>query len=243
LEKNVLNLLCLDKNGNTLFEKRDIIKNKSIEEIKFYLFRSSHKILYICSEEKHLKQKNTFFNLRSYDENINLLAEIKLDKKLNYYEVNGENLFIFNKNEKCITISMYNHKLEMIRIFGQEKPLLPFFFSSGIDRFLVSNQFFITNEPRIHDDDAFHYNVKFINRSNGLVEASFKIYELFYQMRLYLDKFLITFNHKSCLLKCYNFKGDLLHQMTLDKKLEGSKFGVINKELYFILQDEIFYIF
>jgi len=188
-EENILNLLCLDKNGNTLFEKRDIIKNKSIEEITFYLFRSSHKILYIGSEEKHLKQKNTFFNLRSYDENINLLAEIKLDKKPDDYGVNGENLFLLNKNEKCITISMYNHKLEMIRIFGQENPLLPFFFSSGIDRFLVSNQFFITNEPRIHDDDAFHYNVKFINRSNGLVEASFKIYELFYQMRLYLEIF------------------------------------------------------
>ena len=37
-EKNILNLLCLDRDGNTLFEKKDLIKNKNIEdftELKF----------------------------------------------------------------------------------------------------------------------------------------------------------------------------------------------------------------
>jgi hypothetical protein len=31
-EKNILNLFCLDKNGKTVFEKNDLIKNKKIEE-------------------------------------------------------------------------------------------------------------------------------------------------------------------------------------------------------------------
>jgi hypothetical protein len=81
-EKNILNLLCLDKDGNTLFDKKDLIKNKEIEEIKFLCFRSSfNKTLYICTGEKHSNQTNTFYNLRSFDENFNFLAEIKLDKK------------------------------------------------------------------------------------------------------------------------------------------------------------------
>jgi hypothetical protein len=139
---------------------------------------------------------------------------------------------------------MYNHNLEMIQTVGQENSTVPFFFSPSINRFLVSNQYFIVKDPLIHDDDdEFHYAVTIINRSNGLVESSFKIYENFDQIKLYLDKFLITFNNKTCLLQCYNFKGDLLHKITLDKKLEGSYVTVINKELFFILHDRSFFIF
>ena len=142
---------------------------------------------------------------------------------------------------------MYNHKLEIIQTFGQENPLLPFFCSLKIDLFLVSNKYFIFNQPIIGEDDddndEYQNRVTIINRSNGLVEASFVIYEDFNQMRLYLDKFLLTFIDETCLLKCYNFKGDLLGKITLDKKFEGSYFGVINKELYFSLDNYKFLIF
>jgi hypothetical protein len=246
-EKNNLNLICLDKNGNTLFEKSDLIKNKNIEEIKLIRFRSSlNKIVYIYTEEKHLKQTNSFYNLRSYDENINLLVEVKLDKEPKGFELNGENLFIFNKNEICSTISMYNHNLEMIQTFGQENSLLPFFCSTDINRFLVSNQYFIINEPIFDDDDDDgddHNRITIINRSNGLVEGSFKIHEYFNQMRLYLDKFLLFFNDVTCSLKCFNFKGDLIHKITLDQTLERSVIRVIDKELFFTLYDHNYFIF
>jgi hypothetical protein len=239
-EKNILNLLCLDKNGNTLFEKSDLVKNKEIENfIKLYFdISKNNKIVYIFTGEKHLNQKKTFNNLHSFDENFNLLAEIKLDREPKGIELNGENLFIFNENEKSSTISMYNHSLEIVQTFGQENSILPFFFSTGIHRFLISNQYFIFYELIFDDDgDVDHTGVTIINRSNGLVESSFKIYEHFGQTQLYLDKFLITFNKLNCFIKCYNFKGDLLHNITLDKKLEGSKFCVINKELCFFLND------
>jgi len=60
-EKNILNLLCLDKDGNTLFEKKDLIKNQKKEEITELKFGSSShgKKLYICTGEKQI---NTFFN-------------------------------------------------------------------------------------------------------------------------------------------------------------------------------------
>jgi hypothetical protein len=239
-DKNILNLLCLDKNGNTLFEKKDLIKNKKIVEItRLVLFcYSQNKIVYICNEEKHLNQINTFINLRSFDENFNLLAVIKLDQRPYDCGVNGENLYILNKNEKCCTISMYNHNLEVTRKFGQENSLLPFYFSLKADIFSVSNQYFIINKPII-----YHNRVSIINRSNGLVETSFLIFENFHQIKLYLDKFLLIFNHETCLLQCYNFKGDLLHKITLDEKLEGSFFSVINKELCFKLKDGKFFIF
>jgi hypothetical protein len=245
LEKNILNLLCLDKDGNTLFERKDLVKNKKIEEIKISFFCSSHnKIAYICTREKHFKQMNSFYNLRSFDENFNLLAEIKLDHIPNDFGVNDKNLFLFEKNEKCCRISMYNHNLEMVQTFGQENSTLPYFFSLQIDIFLVSNQYFIINEPlfyKVDDDD--HNRVTIINRSNGLVEESFKIYEVFDQMELYLDKFLITFCNRTLLLKCYNFKGDLLGKITMDKKFKGSLVNVINKELSFFLDGNIFFIF
>jgi hypothetical protein len=246
LEENIFNILWLDNDCNILFEKKDLIKNKNIEEIKFFRFRSSHKIFYICTGEKHFRQMNTFFNLRSYDENINLLAEIKIDQKPKWFEVSGENLFLSNKNEKCCTILMYNQNLEMIQKFGQEDSLLPFFFSSDIYRFFVSNEYFIINEPIIDEDENHDENcnrVTIINRSNGSVESSFKIFEDFDQMRLYLDKFLLTFNKVTCFLKCFNFKGDLLGKINLGNNLKGSYIRVINKELFFILYDHIYFVF
>jgi hypothetical protein len=172
------------------------------------------------------------------------LAKIKLDKEPFDFGVNDENLFLLNENEKCRSISMFNHNLEMVQTFGQENSLLPYFFSLNIDLFLVSNQYFIINELIMdEDDDVDHNRVTIINRSNGLVEESFKIYEDFHYMRLYLDSFLITFNDATCFLKCYNFKGDLLGKIILDKKFEGSSFSVINKELSLFLDNEKFFIF
>jgi hypothetical protein len=235
-ENKILNLLCLDKYGKTLFEKKDLIKNEEIEEFTNFDFASSknNKILYIYTAEKHSKQKNTFYNLRSFDENFNLLAKLKLDKEPHDCGVNGETLFILNRNEKCCTISMYNHSLEIVQTFGQENSTLPYFFPPKNYVFLVSNQNFIFNERLIDEDEGDRHNsVTIINRSNGLVEVSFVIYEKFCKIHLYLDKFLLTFNDKTCFLKCYNFKGDLLHEITLDKKFKRSYLSVINKELCF----------
>jgi hypothetical protein len=244
-DKNILNLKRLDKDGNTLFEKRDLINNKKIKEFLQINFGSSknNKIVYIFTKEKHLREINTFFNLRSFDENFNLLAEINLDEEPTSFEVNGENLFILYENEIYSTISMYNQNLEIFQTFGQENSLLPFFFSPKIDIYSVSNQYFIINEIIDEGDDDSYDSIKIINQSNGLVEASFIIYEGFHQMQLYLDKFLITFNRETCLLQCYNFKGDLLYKITLDKKLKGSYISVLNKELCFILDSNKVYIF
>jgi len=251
-KKDLLNLICFDKDGNILFEKKDLIKNKKIENFYHLQFGSSSRgqLLFICTGERHLKQANSFYNLRSFDENFNLLAEIKLDKEPEEFEVNGKNLFLLNKKENFCTILMYNHNLEIKHKFDQENPILPFFCSSGINHFLVSNQYFIINEPIYYeddedddDDDGHHDNVTIINRSNGLVAHTFLIYENFHQMKLYLDKFLLAFNDKTCLLQCYNFKGDLLHKITLDRKLEGSYISVVNKELCFILPNNKIIIF
>jgi hypothetical protein len=87
---------------------------------------------------------NNFFNIRSYDENFEFLAKIKLEKRPHACGVNEENLFILNKNEKCCIISMYNHNLEMIQTFGQEDSMLPFYFSHDIIFFLTSDQYFIS---------------------------------------------------------------------------------------------------
>jgi hypothetical protein len=246
-EKNILNILCLDKNGKTLFDKKGLLKNKEIVKIPYLYFASSknNKVIYICTNEIHLKQVNSFFYLRSFDENLHFLAKIKLDKIPYDYGVNGDNLFIINQNENCCAITMYNPNLEMVQTFGQEDSLLPFYFSHDINAFLVSNQYFIIKELINEDDDEDEYynRVTTINRSNGLVQASFKIFEYFHQIRLYLDKFLITFNKVTCLLKCYNFKGDLLGKISLDEKLEGSEIFVINKELCFNLDNFNFLIF
>jgi len=241
--KNVLNFLCLDKEGNTLIEKKYLIKNQIIEEFIELnaVSTKNNKILYIITEEQYLNIMYTFYNLRSFDENFNLLAKIKLDEEPENFVVNGENLFLLFKNENFCTMSMYNPNLEIVQTFGQENSTLPYFFPPYCSYFLVSDKYFIFDEPIFDEDheDEDYNRVTTMNRSNGLVEHSFVIMEYFDQMKLYLDKYLITFNSMNH-LKCYNFKGDLLCEITLDKKLEGSDINVINKELCFILDDKIF---
>ena len=138
---------------------------------------------------------------------------------------------------------MYNHNLEKIQRFGQEDRMLQFYLPLSVNVFLVSNQYFIINgnfdNEDENDDD---YILKILNRSNGLVEASFKIHED-YRVKLYLDNFLITVDPNTRFLKCLNFKGDILHEITLDEKLKGSEFNVINKELCFELFKDKYFVF
>ena len=134
---------------------------------------------------------------------------------------------------------MYNQNFEMVQKFGQENSLHPFFFSTDINFFLLSDKYFIITKLTGDDDTT----VTIINRSNGLVEHSFNIYEEFHQMRLYLDKFLITFNRETRILKCYNFRGDLFRRITLDEKFEDSYFSVMNKELCFEQENDFIFIF
>jgi hypothetical protein len=132
---------------------------------------------------------------------------------------------------------MYNHNLEMMQTFGQEDSMLPFYFSHDIIFFFTSDQYFISFKQNF---DQKHYIVTIINRSNGLIESSFNIFENVNHLRLYLDKFLITFDQNTCSLKCYNFKGDLLAKINLDEKFRGSQFYVLNKELCFFLLGKYF---
>jgi hypothetical protein len=139
---------------------------------------------------------------------------------------------------------MYNSDLEMFQTCGQENTTLPFFCSLEINLFLVSNQYFLINETFFDEDDDFDYkSLTIINRSNGLVESSFKIFEYFHQMNVYLDKFLVKLSDDTCILKTYNLKGDLLGKITLNAKFRGSFITVLNKELCFNVANDKFVIF
>jgi len=61
-DKNVLNLLCFDKDGKTLFDKKDLIKNKKIESFVELNFASSKntKVIYIFTGEKNFKTDKYF---------------------------------------------------------------------------------------------------------------------------------------------------------------------------------------
>jgi hypothetical protein len=105
------------------------------------------------------------------------------------------------------------------------------------------NETLIVRDEVDDDDEKCNNSVTIINRLNGLIETSFVISEDFNQMQLYLDKFLITIHDISRSLKCFNFKGDLLNDITLEKKLEGSLIGVMNKELCLELRKNKFFLF
>jgi hypothetical protein len=199
------------------------------------------KIIYIYTEEKYFGQQVSLYKLRSYDAHFNLVAKIKLSKKRDDLVLHGENIFLLNKNEndEFYSLCMYNSKLEIVQKFGQANKSLPFYFASKIDFFFVSDQYFIINEPIKKKEEK----VTIINRSNGLVETSFVIYDIFHRLRLYLDKFVLTFNRETRMLKSYNLKGHLLSEIVLDEKLRSASFYILNKELCFATNEKKFCIF
>jgi hypothetical protein len=236
-----LNVVCVDREGNSLFEKKDLSPSKKIEDFKSVVFVSStSRISFIYTKEKHFGREDLIFNLRSFDANFNLLAKIKLVVEPVSLELDSDSLFLLNKNENenFHTISIYNYRLEMLKKIGQDNRLLPFFLTPEIDIFLISNQFFIVNEQLEKDT-----KIKIINRLNGLVESFFVILDYFHFIRLYLDKYLITFNRETRVLKSYTFKGQLLSVVTLDERVGFSFFTTLNKELCFkTIEEKVFFI-
>jgi hypothetical protein len=234
---NSLNLVCLDRDGKTLYQKKNLIKSNKIEE--FYeidILISSNKHIFIYSEEKHSGQGNKIFKLRSFDENLNFLAITKLANDPNpiwsndKIKINGENLFVLNQNQAFRTIFVYNSNLEIVQRFGQSDQSLPFFFPYLIDYFLVSDKFFIMLELQEENEDDSKIIV--INRMNGHIHATFIIREFFDMMHLYLDEFILTFDSNSNFIKIYSVEGNFLGQKKLNDNME-TPFSTLNKEVCF----------
>ena len=169
-----------------------------------------------------------------------------LERKSEDYEINGENIFLVNKNENedFSTISMFNSNLEKVGEFGQADQSLPYFFSD--ESCMVSDDFFITIKltEDLEETEKDTYKITVINRTNGFVEKSFFLHDLYCdKFQLYLNKFILTFDNETRLLNSYNLKGDLISEITLDGKLIGSRIYLLNKELCFITYDDKILIF
>jgi hypothetical protein len=76
-EEDILNIICLDKGGSTLFEKKDLSKNLKIAEIDKLNFLSTknNKIVYIYTHENLTKPKNALIYLRSLDEKFQFIGQ------------------------------------------------------------------------------------------------------------------------------------------------------------------------
>jgi len=234
---NSLNLVCVDRDGKTLYQKKNLIKSNKIREFReIDILISSSKHIFIYSEEKHLDQGNKIFKLRSFDERLNFLAVAKLANDPNpiwsgdKIKINGENLFVLNQNQAFNTIFLYNSNLEIVQRFGQNDQSLPYFFPNSVDYFLVSDQFFIMLELLVENENESKIVV--INRANGDIHATFILREFFDMMHLYLDEFILTFDSSSNVIKFYSIDGKFLGQKKLDFNTETS-FNTLNKEVCF----------
>ena len=240
-KNNGLCLICIDKNGKSLFEKTNLIQSKNVEKFIAgdFFITSNKKIIFICTREKHFDQENPIVSIRSFDETFNLLAEITLARQPVAFGLNGENLFLLNKNDFS-SISMYSSNLDIVQVFGQADRLQPFFFSPEIQGFMVSDEFFILYEV-IEDENGS--NLIVLNRATGLVETNFIVSEYFTIFQLYLNKFILAFNQEKCLLRSFNLSGDLIRDVALDEKFKDANFFTANKEVCFITDKDYLYIF
>jgi hypothetical protein len=239
------NALCVDRNGNCLYEKNNLIKKdekmKDLQIIDFFISASAYKVIFIFYEAFD----RALFKLRTFDENFSLLAEICLDKKPKSHSFNGDYVFILNnryKNQRFLTVSMYNSNLDLIKTYGQAEQSLSFFFSTKVEKFLVSDKYFINILEEIDSQKEYLQRIIIVNRSTGLVESSFIIDQFFDQSQLYMDKFIITLKNESRELRSFSLKGDLLNELTLDQKLYKCDFYSLDRELCFVTEDNKFYI-
>ena len=243
---NNLNVICTDRRGSVLYEKKNLIKSEKIEYfLEKNIVISPNGTIFFFSEEKHVGIEICVLKIRSFDEDFNYNSSIQLDydpSRLwgsNKIILTGENICVLNKCESALykTISVYNSNLDLVEKIGQADRTLPYFFSPNVECLLVSDQYFITVEPTQLDDDeelddSEPSKIVLLNRGTGLVERFFLINEYFREMVLYLDKYILTMNNDR-VLKSYNLKGDLLKKVCLDEKLKGSTIYAFNKELCF----------
>ena len=244
---NSLNVICTDRRGSVLYEKKNLIKS---EKIEYFLEKdiviSPNGAIYIFSEEKHVGIEICILKISSFDEDFNFNTSIELSNDPtrlwagNKINLSGENICVLNMRENGLfrTISVYDSNLDFVEKIGQADRTLPFFFSPKIEYLFVSDQYFITVEPtQLHAveelDDSDPVKIVLLNRATGLVERFFIIKEYFREIVVYLDKYIITYDNDNGFLRSYNLKGDLLKKICLDEELKDSSIYALNKELCF----------
>jgi hypothetical protein len=235
-KKNNLNFSVLDSNLEIRAKKRSILPNINL---RYFNTCSSRNSIYVYVREVHSNEENLIVEtIRSFDENLNFVAMLRLDVFMCMTSFNDVLFVGFIEND-LYRIRSYDSKLKVIQDFGQMFPNLPFHFPKDTSTFLVNEQFFImceTLDDEEHvEDNVVQNRISLINRTSGLVEKSFLVHD-FNEFIIYLNKYVLTYEHvEQSVLRCYNFSGDLVEKTILDddKLIADLEFS-IKKELYFL---------
>ena len=76
-QQNNLSLTCMECDGTVLNEKKNIIKSLNLLKITYFAIQTLNNVLFIYTEEVHSDQAKTLFMLRNFDDNLNLIKQVK----------------------------------------------------------------------------------------------------------------------------------------------------------------------
>ena len=76
-KQNNMSLTCMERDGTILNEKKNIIKSLTLTKITYFAIQTLSNFLFIYTEEIHNDQAKTLFMLRNFDENLNLIKQVK----------------------------------------------------------------------------------------------------------------------------------------------------------------------
>ena len=230
------NLALFDRETNIRVERKNVIVNYTLEEIRHFEALSSKNRTFVLTEEKHSDNEESRAIVRSFDENLTLISTIKQDFDC-AYSFDGM-LFITQEDidNEFTYLTCYNSNLEQIQKYGQNDKNLPFYFPSEIELLLISDKYFIIKTLK-------KSYITIINKSTGIIENCFYVdrfdrWNPFLissdQWRIYLNKFIILHSNDSYIY-CYDFQGNLVKKFILNENfLNYSLIFSFKKELYFL---------
>ena len=229
------NLALFDRESNIRVERKNVIVNYTLEELRHFEALSSKNITFVVTEEKHSDSKESRAMVRSFDENLNLISTIKQDFYC-AYSFDGM-LFITQEDidNDFTSLMCYNSNLELIQKYGQNDENLPFYFPLEIELLLISDKHFIIKT--LEESDENDEEITLINKSTGIIENYFYV-DSFDRWVIYLNKFIILHSDDSYIC-FYDFQGNLVKKFILNDNFHNCSLILsFKKELYFLKKSD-----
>jgi hypothetical protein len=244
-----LNFVLLDTEANIRNFRNNIIFDPKLIEIIQVLTCTSDNFIYILTNELLSDEEFTVDNLRSFDQNLNIISMLRLSNQENIIDMasfKGDLSILITSQESLPIIRTYNSKFEIILEFSRLNQNL--FFPNYLKSLKENDNYFILLAGfEDYDERNLLAQEKFlvINKINGLVVDQFFVHN-FNEWIIYLNKYILTqevindipVNSTRTIFRCYKFNGDLidikcLFRDTINAKLEFS----LNKKLFFLNQE------
>ena len=227
-DKNNVNLVILDRTGNVLVENNSIIYTLydfTTRDFKLYKTKEAAFLYYSIN----CNNGSNAVNIKVFNENLNFNKfTLRLENDFKDFAVFDTQLFgLSDQNALFGLLFVYDSNLQLVEQFGQEEPLMPYYFAPNVSKIQVNEEYFFLLDT--------NRDIKLMDRSNGLIARVFKINSSdFY---IYMNEYILSYDSSLKSIFVFDFEGKESELSVKDISKNSQLIATFNEELIFFDSD------